>query len=156
MFAVSYDVVSGCSDNISETFANNVMSASDADMPSEVNNGSVDNMKYITLKNGLGKMIKRKEQAIMRARRYKVHTEPEKYYHSKLILYHPWNNEDELIAGFESYHESYVAKCDLVKHNSKLFNDDCEAFDITDSDLDSDMMSSVWDLVAPAVGGEGG
>ena len=43
-----------------------------------------------------------------------------------------------------------------MKHNSKLFNDDCEAFDITDSDLDSDMMSSVWDLVAPAVGGEGG
>ena len=52
MFAVSYDVVSGCSYNISETFADNVMSASDADMPSEGNNGSVDNMKYITLKNG--------------------------------------------------------------------------------------------------------
>ena len=50
MFAVSYDVVSGCSVNISETFADNVMSASDADMPSEGNNGSVDNMKYITLK----------------------------------------------------------------------------------------------------------
>ena len=50
MFAVSYDVVLGCSDNISETFADNVMYASDADMPSEGNNGSVDNIKYITLK----------------------------------------------------------------------------------------------------------
>ena len=151
MFAVRYDVVSSCSDNISETSVDNAMSSSDVDMPSEGINGNPGEKKYIILKNGLGKIIKRKEQAVMRARRYKVHSEPEKYYHSKLILYYPWNNEDELIAGFKSYYESYIAKCDSVRENSKLFNDDCEAFDITDSELDGDIPSSVWDLVAPAV-----
>ena len=120
MFAVSYDVVSSCSDNISETSVDNAMSSSDVDMPSEGINGNPGEKKYIILKNGLGKMIKRKEQAIMRAQRYKVHSEPEKYYHSKLILYYPWNNEDELIAGFKSYYESYVAKCDSVRENSKV------------------------------------
>ena len=66
MFAVSYDVVSSCSDNISETSVDNAMSSSDVDMPSEGINGNPGEKKYIILKNGLGKMIKRKEQAIMR------------------------------------------------------------------------------------------
>ena len=39
----------------------------------------------------------------------------------------------------------------MVRQNSKLFNDDCEAFDITDNELDGDIPSSVWDLVTPAV-----
>ena len=40
MFAVSYDVVSSCSDNISETSVDNAMSSSDVDMPSEGINGN--------------------------------------------------------------------------------------------------------------------
>ena len=43
----------------------------------------------ITLKDGLGYMHKRKQEAILHVRRYKLHTEPQKYYHSKLILFYP-------------------------------------------------------------------
>ena len=43
----------------------------------------------IKLQKGLGIIRKRKQQAILRTRRYKVHTEPEKYYHAKLLLYYP-------------------------------------------------------------------
>ena len=40
----------------------------------------------ITLKDGLGYMQKRKQEAILHVMRYKLQTEPEKYYHSKLIM----------------------------------------------------------------------
>ena len=53
-------------------------------------------------------MRKRKREAILRTRRYKVHSEPEKYYHSKLFLYYPWCNEEELITGFDTYQNSYI------------------------------------------------
>ena len=39
----------------------------------------------IKLQKGLGIMRKRKQQAILCNRRYKLHTEPEKYYHAKLL-----------------------------------------------------------------------
>ena len=43
----------------------------------------------IKLPKRLGIIRKRKQQAILCTRRYKVHTEPEKYYHAKLLLYYP-------------------------------------------------------------------
>ena len=51
----------------------------------------------IKLQKGLGVIRKRKQQAILRTRRYKVHTEPEKYYRAKLLLYYQWNHEDDII-----------------------------------------------------------
>ena len=41
------------------------------------------------LQKGLGIIRKRKQQAILCTRRYKVHMEPEKYYHAKLLLHYP-------------------------------------------------------------------
>ena len=55
------------------------------------------NIKKIRLKNGLGSMQKRKQEAILRTARYKVHNNPEKYYYSKLLLYYPWTNEEEVL-----------------------------------------------------------
>ena len=46
------------------------------------------NIQKITLKNGLGSMRKRIQEAVLRTARYKVHNNPEKYYHSKLLLYY--------------------------------------------------------------------
>ena len=48
-----------------------------------------DSCTKITLKDGLGYMHKRKLEAILNVRRYKLQTEPQKYYHSKLILFYP-------------------------------------------------------------------
>ena len=57
----------------------------------------------IKLQKRLGLIRKRKQQAILCTRRYKVHTEPEKYYQSKLLLYYPWNHEDDIISTYQSY-----------------------------------------------------
>ena len=64
----------------------------------------------IKLQKGLGIIRKRKQQAILCTRRYKVYTEPEKYYHAKLLLYYPWKQEDDIISTYQSYQDSYISK----------------------------------------------
>ena len=76
-----------------------------------------------------------------------MNSEPEKYYHAKILHYFPWHNEDELIDGFSSYHHSYLSKQETIQENAKLFNDDCELFDLSQEDLGSNTMQTVWDLV---------
>ena len=80
----------------------------------------------ITLKDGLGYMNKRKQEVILHVRRYKLQTEPQKYYYSKLILFYPWKNEDDLITGFNSYMEAYTEKQDVTHKSAKPFNEDCK------------------------------
>ena len=84
----------------------------------------------IKLQKGLGIIRKRKQEAVLCTRRYNIHTEPEKYYHSKLLLCYPWNNEDDIISPFTTYHESYISKQDIIHQNAKRFNEDCVAFDL--------------------------
>ena len=71
------------------------------------------------LQKGLGVIRKRKQEAILCTRRYKIHTEPEKYYHAKLLLYYPWHNEDDIISPFTTYHESYINKQDIIHQNAE-------------------------------------
>ena len=81
------------------------------------------------LKKGLGVIRKRKQEAILSTRRYKIHAEPEKYYHSKLLLYYPWNHEDDIM--------SYMSKQDIIHHNAKKINEDCVVFDLDLQDLEN-------------------
>ena len=68
---------------------------------------------------------KRKQEAILCTRRYKIHAEPEKYYHAKLLLYYPWNHENDIISTYATYHYSYMSKQNLIHQNAKQFNEDC-------------------------------
>ena len=77
----------------------------------------------------MGIIRKRKQEAILCTRRYKIHAEPEEYYHAKLLLYYPWNNEDDIISPFTTYHESYISKQDIIHQNAERFNEDCVTFD---------------------------
>ena len=114
------------------------------------------NTEKINLNNGLGRMRKRKREAILRTRRYKVHSEPEKYYHSKLLLYYPWCNEEELIGDFDTYQKSYIAKQQIIHENSQHFNDDSEIFDLSEEDVENNLPQSTWDLTSPCIAQEDG
>ena len=80
-FAVMYDVIKS-STQTEETEDVNIQE----DM---YNNENPETSTKIKLQKGLGVIRKRKQQAILHTRRYKVHTEPEKYYHAKFLLYYP-------------------------------------------------------------------
>ena len=94
---------------------------------------------------------KKKQEAILQTRRYKIHTEPEKYYHTKLHLYYPWNNEDDIILPFTTYHKSYISKQNIIHENAKRFNEDCVAFDLDLQDLENKIPQSAWEMVAPNI-----
>ena len=137
MFAVTYDVVSsncrGQNDDIANTS----------------DNGTKSNI--IKLREGLGYMRKRKRQSVLHIKRFQLTTEPERYYHSKLILY-PWVKEEFLLDGFSFYQASYHSKMIIIQHNADIFNDDGDTFDISPDEADSERTeNTVWDLVTPSI-----
>ena len=100
-------------------------------------------------------MHKRKQEAILHVRRYELQTEPQKYYHSKLILFYPWKNEDDLITGFNSYMESYIDKQDTIHKNAQSFNEDCERFDSALEAFENNgIPQSAWDSIVPTIAEE--
>ena len=142
-FAVMYDVIQS-STQTGETEDVNTQE----DMHNTENTHSVTKMK---LQKGLGVIRKRKQQAIIHTRRYKVHTEPEKYCHSKLLLYYPWNHEDDIISTYQSYHDSYISKQHIIHQNAQNFSEDCVAFDIDLQDLEHNIPQSAWEMIAPNI-----
>ena len=142
-FAVMYDIILS-STQTGETEDLNT----EEDLHNTENAHSLTKMK---LKKRLGVIRKRKQQAILYTRRYKVHTEPEKCYHPKLLLYYPWNHEDDIISTYQSYHDSYLSKQHIIHQNAQKFSEDCVAFDIDPQDLENNMPQSAWEMVAPNI-----
>ena len=143
-FVVTYDVIQ-CTTQTEDMDTDN-------EEESEMQNTKIDSsLTTIKLQKGLGVIRKRKQEAILHTRRYKIHTEPEKYYHAKLLLYYPWHNEDDIISPFTTYHESYINKQHIIHQNAEKFNEDCVAFDVDMSDLQNNIPQSAWEMVAPNI-----
>ena len=110
-FAVTYDVIQS-SAQTEET--------EDVNAEEEMQTTENDNfLKKMKLQKGLGVIKKRKQEAILHTRRYKIHAEPEKYYHSKLHLYYTWNHDDDIISTYTTYYNSYISKHDIINQNAK-------------------------------------
>ena len=105
----------------------------------------------IKLKDNLGYMRKRRQEAVLCTRRYKVNVEPETCYHATLLLYFPWCREDELISGFTSYFESYMSKVMVIQKNAEYFNDDCDLFYIANENIENGVAQTAWESVAPTI-----
>ena len=134
-FAVTYDVIQSTTEKEETDDVND----EEEEMQKTENDNSVTRIK---LQKGLGVIRKRKQEAILHTTRYKIHAEPEKYYHVKLLLYYPWKNEDDIISPFTTYHEAYFSKQDIIHQNAKRFNEDCVAFDIDLQDLENNIPQS--------------
>ena len=142
-FVVTYDVIQS-STKTAETEDFNA----GEEMQSAENDNSVIKM---ILQKGLGVIRKRKQEVILCTRRYKIHAETEKYYHSKLLLYYPWNHKDDKISTYTTYHDSYMSKQDIIHQNAKKFNEDCVTFDMDLQDLENNIPQSTWEMVAPNI-----
>ena len=94
---------------------------------------------------------KRKQEAKLCIRSYKIHAEPEKYHHSKLLLYYSWNDEDDIISTYTTYDDSYMSKQYITHQNAKRFSEDCVAFDMDLQDLENNIPQSAWEMVAPNI-----
>ena len=142
-FAIMYDVIQS-STQTEETDDMNTQQ----DM---YNTENPETSTKIKLQKWLGIIRKRKQQAILCTRRYKVHTEPEKYYHAKLLLYYPSKQEDDIISTYQSYQDSYINKQHIIHQNAQKFHEDCVAFDIDMQDLEHNIPQSAREMVAPNI-----
>ena len=98
-------------------------------------NDDLQELNIITLKNNMGKIHKRRNESILHVKQFRQNTEPAKYYHSQLILYLPWCNEDELLGRYSTYREHYVEVCHIVEHNAEEFHFHSEEIDSAINDI---------------------
>ena len=109
----------------------------------------------ITFKDGVAYMHKRKQGAVWGVRRYKLQTEPQKYYYSKLILFYPWKNEDDLVTGFNFLYGVIHWQTGCYTQNAKSFHEDCERFDSALEAFENDVIpQSAWDSIVPSIAEE--
>ena len=142
-FAIMYDVIQSSTQTEETEDVNTQQDMYNTENP--------ETSTKIKLQKGLGIIRKSKQQAILCTRRYKVHTEPEKYYHAKLLLYYSWKQEDDIISTYQSYQDSYINKQHIIHQNAQKFNEDCVAFDIDIQDLEHNIPQSAWEMVAPNI-----
>ena len=67
------------------------------------------------------------------------------------FLYYSWNNEDDIISPFTTYHESYISKQDIIHQNAKRFNEELWHLTWTLQDLENNIPQSAWEMVAPNI-----
>ena len=116
----------------------------DALPPSESDTTST----HITLTGGFGKMNKRKQQAVIRFRKYYNDAEPSNWYRAKLLLYYPWYNEEaDLMGGCASYEEHYRLAHDVVIDDESEYTE----ADIEDLEIDEGgPPEHLWSSIAPS------
>ena len=106
----------------------------------------------IRLKNNMGTLIKRKRSAILRTHSYKIHKDRERYFHAKLMLYYPWREEDDLMAGYESYEMRFQHVQDTVIANADPFNTNVERIEeAIETHREQGPAESAWDTIAPCL-----
>ena len=77
----------------------------------------------IVLTNCYGRMSKRRREAVIRFRRYNKDAEPSNWYRAKLMLYHPWYNEDvDLLGGYDTYEQHYNSVRNAVMAVEKQYS----------------------------------
>ena len=102
----------------------------------------------ITLTDGFGKMSKRRQQAVIRFRKYNKDTDPSNWYRAKLMLYYPWFDEQtDLLGGHPSYEAHYRHVANTVLTNESKYTK--EAIDEIEVDEDGPP-EHLWNSIAPS------
>ena len=105
----------------------------------------------IKLKNDLGRMYKRKREAIIRFHRFNQEKEPSKVYRSKIMLYLPWRDENsDLLGGYMDFRSHYEDKKDgILMKGSTVRMHATEIDEAIDDLTEHGPPHHAWDLVAP-------
>ena len=71
-------------------------------------------------------LVKRQYPYIVNHFKFNQNESPNEYYHSLLLLHHPWRDSTELLGSFPSYEDAfqfYIAEnadCEVLKYHEKL------------------------------------
>ena len=145
-----------CLAEFAANYSANIRNENDSDgnehTPSALEgNHDVEKQNLIRLKNGLGTMHKRRQEAIIRFHKYNIERESEKYYRGKLMLYVPWRKEDDdILCESESYFEQYRLKLNEVTMMEQRYSHNAQTLEEAQHDLDQfGPPEHAWVNVAP-------
>ena len=78
--------------------------------------------------------------------------EPDKYYHSQLLLYLPWHTEDELLGDYVTYKDHYLECSDIIEHNAHAFHLHSDKMDAAIENIAENGPPEIaWDYIAPTI-----
>ena len=89
----------------------------------------------ITLKDGLGKMQKRKQESVIRYPKYNIEKNSEKYYRAKLMLFVPWREENNIIGESANFQEQYRQHLEMITENETHYTKNGPSFEQAIQDL---------------------
>ena len=103
------------------------------------------------LKNNLGRMYKRKREAIIRFHRFNREKELNKVCRSKIMLYVPWRDESsDLLGGYMDFRCHYEDKIEDILENEQKYTQNATEIDEAIDDLtEHGPPQHAWDQVAP-------
>ena len=104
--------------------------------------------KKITLTGGYGQMNERRQQAVIRFRKYNKDSDVSNWYRAKLMLYYPWCDEEkDLLGGCASYAEHYEqVRAVVIENENKYTNEDIENVNVDDDNRPE----HAWCQIAPS------
>ena len=86
--------------------------------------------KSIMLKNGMGRMHKRRREAVIRFRKFNSAKDTNNFYRAKLMLYLHWRDEEsDLIANYSDFATHYHAIAENIQENEGRFTMNLELID---------------------------
>lgn len=96
-------------------------------------------------------MYKRRREAVIRFHKFNITKEPEKAYHSKLMLYLPWRNEEtDILGGYMSFKARYDDLSDDILANEQRYSQNASAIDDAYCQLQQQgPPQHAWDQIAP-------
>ena len=120
-------------------------------MTPRAEDGESRQSESIKLKNDLGRMYKRRREAIIRFHRFNQEKEPSKVYRSKIMLYLPWRDENsDLLGGYMNFRSHYEDKKDDILENERKYSQNATEIDEAIDDLtEHGPPQHAWDQVAP-------
>ena len=89
----------------------------------------------LTLKDGLGKMQKRKQESVIRYPKYNIERNSEKYYRAKLMLFVPWREENNIIGASANFQEQYRQHLEIITENETHYTKNGPSFEQAIQDL---------------------
>ena len=102
--------------------------------------------KVIKLQDNKGYMAKRRQQAILRTHVYSKLKQTENFFHSKLMLYAPWRNENDLKGNIPSYEQSFLQQSETFNDNFQQFEHNSDLLNTALQDYEENgPITDIWD-----------
>ena len=132
-------------------FVANYTTSADSTQPDESQEPATTTaLPRLNLLNNKGKIFKRRKEAVIRWHNFNPETQSEDHYRSKLMLFQPWRNEDDLKGQHDTFQSKYLADKDNITPNEEHYtHDEGELNEAYQDLIDEGIPVNAWENISP-------